>query len=135
MYGLAVAHLDTISASQRRFTRSLAPKEIVVSLKDLANVECVILLHLLLHQVLHDLRIEGVEGLFIRCVLVFRVVKQRLAGLWRVLIELTIAYSSPIVFARFKLRATARLWQVLSAGSSWLRLILAGTAHLGDLIN
>ncbi len=62
----------------------------IVALEDLARVESVILLHLLLHQVFHDTRVPILAGCLIRCMLVFRVVEQSFTALvfveWRLIL-------------------------------------------------
>lgn len=110
----------------------MAPKEVVVALENLRDVECVILLHFLFHQVLHNARVESVAGLLVRCVLIFRVVQQCLARLWRVLVKLTRARH---LATRFVLagRQLGSIWQWHVRAR--LRLILTRATNLWDLVD
>ena len=62
----------------------------IVALQDLACVESVILLHLLLHKVLHDARVPILAGCLNGCMLILRVVEQCFATLvfveWRLIL-------------------------------------------------
>ena len=57
----------------------------VISIQNFVDVEGLVLLHLLFHQVLHDARVEVLAGLLVRDMVLLWVVKQSLTVL--VLIE------------------------------------------------
>ena len=62
----------------------------IVALEDLACVESIILLHLLLHQMFHDARVPILAGCLIGCMLILRVVEQCFTTLvfveWRLIL-------------------------------------------------
>lgn len=49
----------------------------VISIKNFVYVECLVFLHLLFHQVLHDSGVEVLAGLLVRDMVLFWVIKQR----------------------------------------------------------
>ena len=49
----------------------------VISIQNFVYVECLVFLHLLFHQVLHDSGVEVLAGLLVRDMVLFWVVKQR----------------------------------------------------------
>ena len=57
----------------------------VISIQDFVDVESLVLLHLLFHQVLHDAGVEVLAGLFVRDMVLLWIVKKGFAVL--VLIE------------------------------------------------
>ena len=54
---------------------------IVAIVEDFGGVKCFILLHLLLHEVLHDPRVEILTRLLVWQMVLLRVIQQRLARL------------------------------------------------------
>lgn len=59
----------------------LAPQKVVVAVQNLVHVERLVFLHLLLHQVLHDPRVEVVACLLVWNVVLLRVVEKSFAVL------------------------------------------------------
>ena len=78
----------------------MALQKITITTNNFGLVKGLVLVHLLLHQVLHDAGVEVVAGLLTRLMSILRVVQQCLARLWRVLVELTSArIPAALVFA------------------------------------
>lgn len=112
--------------------RALSPQEVIVTLQYLAYVKSVVLLHLLLHQVFHNARIEGLAGLFTGHVVLLRVVKHGLAALVFDVVLLVVACELHRIGALLRafhamLNLTQR-WQGLVAPVAWL----AYEGHLVD---
>lgn len=55
-------------------TRSLTSEEIIVAIQNFVRVKCIVLLHLLFHEVFHDARVEFLAGLLVGNVILFRVI-------------------------------------------------------------
>lgn len=72
----------------------LATQKVVTPVQNLVDVKRLVLLHLLLHEVLHDARVEVLAGLLVRDVVLLRVVQQRFAVLVLVESRLSIKVSA-----------------------------------------